>query len=332
MNTLSFLWQLLTIFISILSTYFIFKYLLDRYLLKNNPKKIKIPTPLRVLYLLFCYTLLVSFLIRFYLSESSRAYELIEILTLRKIDNLIFAFFWTSMAALAAMFFSVNLNQKTTIKSLDKLIIFILIFLPLARIILGFGLILSNNILMPLSALSIDLKTFLIYRLFVLPGMYLLSSLIFLFAPKRKWFSTEDYDKKRKIMYTLKNSLIFFYLIFMICMIYFKLKYVDFFYNEGSFLFFYFYEIILNTFLFIIIYIGLSYYVSEVNNKIKLFGDLLRKTCLFLILSLFILAPLPIVWYKLKELGINITLVIITAILITITTYIINTITNRFFK
>jgi len=267
----------------------------------------------------------------FYLSESSKIYELIKIFTISKnIDPFTLYFFSISMVILVLMSFSPSINKKSIIKTFDKFIIFLLIPYSLMMITIGLGSVLTNKISPPLLVLSADLKIFLIYRLIILPGIYLGSSLILLFVFKGKLFSTEGYNKKREMVSILKNTLLFFYLIFMIYAIYFIIKYGNSYDTNAVQVFLY--RIFTYTFLFITIYAGFSYCVSRINNKIKLFDNLFKKVGLFYFLSLIVLFFVPIVLYKMDESGINITSGIVTAILITISAYIINTVISRMFK
>jgi len=345
-NTLSLLWKLLVIFISILNTYIIFKYFLETYLLKNKPKyflekhslknkpkKIAAPLsrPLIYVYLFFIIIYLISFPVSFYLSESSKIYELIKVFTVsNNIDPFIRYFCLISMFVLVLMCSSPSINKKSIVKTFHKFIIFLLIPFSLMMITTGLGAILYNKISPPLSVLSIDLKIFIIYRLLVLPGIYLGYSLILLFVFKGKLFSPDGYNKKREIVSILKNSLLFFYLIFMIYAIYFIIEYANSYDTNAIQVFLY--RILTYTFLFITIYAGFAYCVSRINNKNGLFDNLFKKALLFYSLSLIALWIIPLVLYKIDESGINVTTVIVTAILITISAYIINTIISRVFR
>ena len=337
---------MLIIFISVLNTYIIFNYFLEAYLLKNKPnyfleayslknisKKITRPLGrlLSYVYLFFLIITLFSVMISFYLSESSNIYEIIKLFTLSKnIDPFIVYFCLISIFVLVLMCFSPSINKKSIIKTFDKFIIFFLMPFSLMIISNGLGSILSNKISPPLFALSIDLKIFLIYRVLVLPCIYLGSSLILLFVFKGKLFSIDGYNKKREMVSLLKNSLLFFYLIFMVYAIYFIIEYANSYDTNAIQVFLY--RIFTYTFLFITIYAGFSYCVSRINNKIKLFDNLFKKVGLFYFLSLIALFFIPLVLYKIDESGINVKTVVVTAILITISAYIINTIISRVFR
>ncbi|MBA7603587.1 hypothetical protein ES703_10701 [subsurface metagenome] len=269
----------------------------------------------------------ICFPVSFYLSESSKIYKLVEIFSLgENIEPLIFYFFIISSCIFLVLYIPGSVFYKFFFKALNESIICILILISFINISMGLGATLTNRISPLLSVLSIDHEIFFIYKLIILPGIYLVYSLILLFVFRSKSFSTEGYNKKEVVVYVLKNSLIFFHLTFMVYTTYSIIKYTDFFDNEGVTAFLY--EILTYTFLFITIYVGLSSCVG----KIKLFNNLFKKTFLFYLLSLIALPFLPMVLSKIYESEINITEVIITAILITISAYIINTIISRLFK
>jgi len=269
----------------------------------------------------------ICFPVSFYLSESSKIYKLVKILSLgENIESLIFYFFVISSSIFLALYIPGSVLYKLFFKTLNGSIICTLIALSFMMLSMGLGATLTNRISPVLSVIPIYPEIFLIYKLVILPSIYLVYSLILLFVFRSKSFSTEGYNKKEVVVYVLKNTLIFFHLTFMVCTVYSIIKYADFFDNEGVSAFLY--EIITYTFLFITIYVGLSSCVS----KIKLFNNIFKKAFLFYFLSLIALSFLPMVLSKIYESEINIAEVIITAILITISAYIINTIISRFFK
>lgn len=286
-----------------------------------------IPLIISPFYLLFGIIYFICFPVSFYLSESSKIYKLVKILSFgENIEPLILYFFVISFCIFLALYIPGSVFYKLFFKTLNEGIICILILMSFIMISMGLGVTLTNRISPLLSVLPIDHEIFLIYKLIILPGIYLVSSLILLFVFRSKSFSTEGYNKKEVVVYVLKNLLVFFYLTFMVCTTYYIIKYADFFDNEGvtAFLF----EILIYTFLLITIYAGLSSCVG----KIKLFNNFFKKAFLFYLLSLIALSFLPMVLSKIYESEINITEVIITAILITISAYIINTVMSRLFK
>jgi len=322
MNIFSFLWMLLIVILTISNIYLIFKYFLDRYLAKDN-QKIDMPLmPVSVLVIMFFCNIITN------LSKNDNSYELIEILSLNRIEPLIVIPFLAS-SLLLIILAVVNYDLNFMLKYLNIIIVFILIFTSFPEITKGLGAILFGETTPPLSVVPFERKIFFVYRVIVFPSIYLVSYLLFWFISKRKIYNKNDYSKKIKAVDKLKNFVLFFYLIFIVGMIYLKLKHIDFFPHRSSV---FLIEIINKSFIFIIIYIGISYYISNKDNKAELFGNLFKKTYVLGILFPIVTALVFLGHYKLQELEINIIITIITVILTAVITCIFNVYINRYFN
>lgn len=339
MNTFSFLWMLLVVILTISNMYLVFKYLLDRYLLKSN-QKINIPSiqfSILVLVLLiksFCDVITD-------LSKNDNSYELIEILSLNRIEPLIVLAFIVSSCFIMLLFW-VNLDLNIVLEYLNGVIIFVLILTSSLDITKGLGTILSRETTPPLSALHFETEIFFVYRMIVFPSVYLVSYILFWFISKRKTYNKNgsvayevyggtfgnEYDKNIKLVDKLKNSVLYFYLIFIVGMIYLKLKHSGFFLPEP---YVFLTEIIKNSFIFIIIYIGISYYTSNKDNKTELFGNLFKKIYVLITLFPVVFILVLVGYYILQEVEINIIITITAAILAAVTTCILNFYITRYF-
>jgi len=315
MNTFSFLWRLLVVILTISNMYRVLKYVLDRFLLKNN-QKIGLPL-LQALVLLICvfFDILNDFL------KNYGSYELIKILNLSRIEPFIFNAFLAS-SILIFLIFLVTSESNFISKRLNFLIFCSLMGLLFSDIVTGIGNILFGENPPFFSFFPFWRKVFFIYRKITFPSIYLVSFILFWFMSKRKIYDENDHNNKIKAVNMLKNFAVYLYLFYVFGMIYF------YFYDPLLLLT----DILFTSFAFILLYIGISYYTSNKDNKGELFGNLYKKTY-FLGMFLPVLIVLAFMgYYGLKELKINIIIIIITAVLTAVITCIINIYINRYFN
>lgn len=322
MNIFSFIWTLLIVVLTISNIHYIFRYFLDKYLLKSSQK---INTSFILIQSSFLYIAFFSNIINdLFIKDNSS--ELVEILSLNRIEPfIIFAFLVSIVLILCFYFFDYSATYR--LKFLNIIIVFILIFYPFFEAIQILRAILFGGLLLS-SAMPFSNKIFFIYRR-VLPCIYLVSYLLFLFISERKTHSKNDYNKKLKTSHKLKNSLLFFYLMFVIGIVYLKIKGLDLFiYRSPDFLI----EIAHNSFIFIAVYAGISYYISNKDNKAELLNNLLKK--IFILNACFptILLIGILVYHELQKVEINIIVTITAAVLTTVVTYVTNVFINRYFN
>lgn len=323
MNIFSFLWMSLVVILTISNIYIILKYFLDRFLLKENQKICFLPLiQFLVLIIWVFFDILSNF------SKNYSSYELIKILSLSRIEPfLVIAFLASSL--LIIFLFIVDLESDFISKNLNILVFSMLMAILFPTIIIGLENILFGETTPPFAVLHFERKIFFIYRVIVFPIIYLVSFILFWLISKRKIYDKNDYNNKRKKVNILKGFASYLYLIFVFGMIYLKLKYFDFYlYNSDAFLV----QIVVNSYIFVLVYISISYYTSNKDNKNELFSNLFKKT--FVLASFF---PVSIMlafreYYKLQELKINIIIIIITAILTAVITCIFNIYINRYFN
>jgi len=324
MNIFSFLWTSLIVVFTISNIHYIFKYFLDRYLLK---KRQKINTSFVLIQSSFLYIVFFSNIINsLFIKDNSS--ELVEILSLNRIESFIIVAFLASIVLILYLCLF-DYSAVYRLKFLNIIIVFILIFYPLFGAIQILGVILFGEIAPLLLAMPFSWKISFTYRRLVLPCIYLVSYLLFLFISKRKTYSKNDYNKKLKASHKLKNSLLFFYLIFVIGIVYLILQdHYFFIYSSPDLLI----EIAHNSFIFIAIYAGISYYISDKDNKAELFNNLLKK--IFVLNALFpTVLLIGIFGYReLQKVEINIIVAITVAVLTTVITCIINVYINRYFN
>lgn len=326
MGIFSILWQLLFLFFSFLNMFIIFKYSFDKYLAKSKGK-IHVPSIIKIAEVVT----FVSMFVQYFFLEGNNSFELFPLSTI-KANPSIFLVFLGSSLLLVAIDFSVNVDYSAIYKKLNTFIGLGLLLGPAMVIIINFKWLLSKNLLRDLPFLPTDHKLFwiyVIYRNIILPGVYLLLFFQFLIISKKISSGAGDFDKKINKMCKLENILLFFYFIFIFSMVWFNLINFGSHYEDvNSFLI----NLIFNTYYFILVYGGISSYISTTGDKPKIFGNLFKRVFIFYFLSPFILLVIFIGRYVLQELKIAIIPVIITAILIATITAIINILINRFFK
>lgn len=322
MDTFSFLWGLLIVIIIISNMYLVLKYFLDRFLLKNN-QKIKFPLPLMLVLLInIFFDILNDFL------KYNGSYEFIKILTLSRVEPFIFYAFWAS-SLLIILILLYEMDSSFISQNLNFLIFCALIGLLSGSMVEGIGNIIFREAPPFFSFLAFERKIFLIYRKIVFPGIYLVSFVLFWFVSKRKTCDENDYNNKIKALNILRDFALYLYLFYVFGMIYLKLKYAYFYVYDPGFLLI---NILANSFALILLYIGISYYISNKNNKNVLFSNLFKKAYfLSVFFSVSILSAY--IWSdELQELKIDISIIIITAILTAVITCIINIYINRYFS
>lgn len=321
MNIFSFLWMLLVVILTIANMYLIFKYFLDEWLVRHD-QKMDMPLAQILVLLIACFCEITK-----NLPKNGNSSELIEILSLSRIEPFIAITFLVS-SLLIMLLVVASCDLTFIVKYLNILIFSFLALGSFADITEGLAVILSKETTSPLSVLPFERKIFFIYRMIVFPSIYLVSYFLFWFMTKRKVYNKNDYSKKIKVVDKLKNFVLCSYLIFIFCMVYFKLKYFDFFLHES---FFFLIVILAKSFMFLMIYIGISYYASNKDNKAELFGNLFKKTYVLGIFITLVVVSVFAGYCKLQELEINIIITIITAILTATITCIFNIYINRYF-
>jgi len=323
MNIFSFIWTSLFVIFTISNIHYIFKYFLDRYLLKNSQK---INTSFLLIQSSFLYIVFFSNIINVLFIKDNSS-ELVEILSLNRIEPFIIVAFLASIVLILYLCLF-DYSAVYRLKFLNITIVFILIFYPLFGAIQILGVILFGEIT-PFLTMPFSWKISFAYRRLVLPFIYLVSYLLFLFISKRKTYSKNNYNKKLKASHILKNLLLFFYLIFVVGIVYLILQdHYFFIYSPPDLLI----EIVHNSFIFIAIYTGISYYISNKDNKAELFNNLLKK--IFVLNALFpTVLLIGILGYnELQKAEINIIVAITAAVLTTVITCIINVCINRYFN
>lgn len=321
----SILWQILFLFISFLNFFNIFKYYIDKQLMKNNGK---ISTP-RITVIVLCSTS-IFVLVEYYFHEGYNPFVFSP--TSAIIDNsLLFFVFLGSATLLLLIDISVNLDCSILYKDLNIFCTFFLLAL-LPFLIINFISYLSKDVLGNLLFLPIDLKLFYIYKIYryiILLCVYFLLFFQFFLISKKKCLGAGDYDKKIKKIYKLKKLLLFFYFIFVCGVIWFDLINFNVYYEDWVM---FLTSAAINTFYFILIYAVISSYVSNVKDKPNIFGSLIKKVLILFILFPYAVLILVIGWLKLQAAEIKIIPIVITAILIAIITAIINILIYRFYK
>lgn len=322
MGVFSFLWMLLVVILTISNIYLLFKYFLDKWLVKND-QKINMPLAQSLVLLIAVFCEITK-----NISKNGNSSELIGVLSLGRIEPFIsIAFLVSSLLVMSLVVASYDLSF--IVKHLNILVISFLVLASFYDITKGLAVILFRENTPLLSVLPFERKIFFVYRMIVFPSIYLVSYLLFWFISKRKVCNKNDYSKKIKVVDKLKNFVLCSYLIFIVCMIYLKLKYFDFFLHES---FFFLIVILTKSFIFLMIYIGISYYTSNKDNKTELFGNLFKKTYIFGIFVTLVVISVFVGHYKLQELEINITITITTAILTAVITCVLNIYINRYFN
>lgn len=321
----SILWQILFLFISLLNIFNIFKYYIDKQLMKNNVK-ISIPgiTGIAV------GATSIFILVEYYFREGDNPFVFSP--TSAIIDNSsLFIVFFASATLLVLIDIWVNLDCSKLYKDLNIFCTILLLAL-LPFLILNFISYLSKDVLGNLLFLPIDLKLFYIYKIYryiILPCVYYLLFFQFFLTSKKKCLGAGDYDKKIKKIYKLKKILLFFYFIFVSGVIWFDLINFNVYYEDWAL---FLPSVATNTFFFILIYAVISSYVSNIKDKPNIFGNLIKKAFSLLILFPYIILILIIGWDKLQAGEIKIIPIVITAILIAIVTAIIDILIHRFYK
>lgn len=323
MNTFSFLWSLLVIILTISNMYLILKYFLDRFLLKKNPK-LELPLMQWLVISIYIFSnIIISF------SNNFSFHELIKILHFYRIETFIGVAFLFSSLFIILFHNIVYANANIISKNLYFYVFCAFMGLFFHNIMKGILTIFFEKTTPYLSTLPFEREIFFIYRAMVFPIIYLISVLLFWLISKKKIYYKNSYNKKMKLVIVFKSLSLYLYLVYIFGMIYLKLKYSDFYFNELNSLLV---EIIFTSIACILLYIAIPYSIINENNKKNIFGDLFKKIYFWGSCIPFLFVLVFATYYKLQKLSINPIVIIITAVLAAVTTFFINFFISRFFN